>query len=788
MAERTPSGYSPAVVADYIARAAMARGMDPSIALRVARSEGLNTYVGDAGSSFGPFQLHYGNVAGGGNKVGGLGDVFTRRTGLDARDPSTWQQQVDFSLDEAKRAGWSPWHGWKGEKWAGITGDHKNEPLYDAHQMQAFNQPLYGEGFVRAQPQMAPIESAPLAYAEGPQKPFFPPLKVQPTAAPQAKPLSFIDIVEGKEPPTQAPTPGVAGEVTAAPYSLRDVFEGKEPPAATAVTNAPVLPPMAQAPEAAWGPGRAFMRGAISGLTGGAGDLPRAAATVRAGYETLTGQAPEGFMSRRKAIIGEMERARQEYEAESPMQSALATGVGAGIGTLAPMGVATKAIGMGGRALGRAVPAIAPALEGAGAFMAGQGGLASKVVHGGAYGAGESALSQQLVPEEERGLGSIGTGALFGAGTAGVLSTALGPLAKSLTAPVPAARSALADIARNKFGIDLHVGQIARDEGVRKLYSDVVPTSKQTDQVKKWNEELSKKVGLGGQEFTGENVEKAMRRWGDSISNTVKGKTATADQAFNNELYRIHADILGRTPPGDPARDAMLKFYNEVTNAVGPAGVIKGEVIQNFIRHQGRIDRMFANTGDPLLRTVGHDLREAFIDAFERSNPSVTGFRKARQNYKALAAVDSIVRGKDVGVVNPKSLLSEVRKRKITGDVQELARIGQWLPEVGPTGAAKGGSKLFNKVHAAELAAAVAKPLSAMAGYPLPYGDLVSYLAAGALGRNVLQSQLMGSNLLNRAALSRTFPMQQALGGMGNVLTGTAAGLAGGVGSKEMER
>ena len=107
-----PAGVAPTgEVANYIRQAALSRGIDPETAVRVAASEGLKTYTGDSGSSFGPFQLHYGGVAPGGNAVGGLGDEFTRTTGLNARDPSTWKQQVDFSLDQAAKGGWGPWHG-----------------------------------------------------------------------------------------------------------------------------------------------------------------------------------------------------------------------------------------------------------------------------------------------------------------------------------------------------------------------------------------------------------------------------------------------------------------------------------------------------------------------------------------------------------------------------------------------------------------------------------------------------------------------------------------------------
>lgn len=107
-------------IESYIRSAAAARGIDPNVAVQVARNEGLYNYVGDRGSSFGPYQLHYGGVAGGGMAVSGLGDEFTQKTGLDARDSSTWKQQIDFALDKARKSGWGAWHGWHGTPFAGI--------------------------------------------------------------------------------------------------------------------------------------------------------------------------------------------------------------------------------------------------------------------------------------------------------------------------------------------------------------------------------------------------------------------------------------------------------------------------------------------------------------------------------------------------------------------------------------------------------------------------------------------------------------------------------------------
>jgi hypothetical protein len=105
----------------FIRAEASKRGLDPDVAMAVAKSEGFTNYSGDQGTSFGAFQLHYkNNIPGLSN--GGLGDTFTKQTGLDARDRSTERQQIQFALDQAKQGGWAPWHGWKGSPLAGGAG------------------------------------------------------------------------------------------------------------------------------------------------------------------------------------------------------------------------------------------------------------------------------------------------------------------------------------------------------------------------------------------------------------------------------------------------------------------------------------------------------------------------------------------------------------------------------------------------------------------------------------------------------------------------------------------
>jgi len=106
-----PNGrLDPKAVRPFVLQTAKEMGIDPSVADRMLGQESSYgaAYVGDDNSSFGPLQLHYGNVS---RRFphAGLGDEFTRATGLDARDPTTWKDQVKFALAKAKEGGWSPW-------------------------------------------------------------------------------------------------------------------------------------------------------------------------------------------------------------------------------------------------------------------------------------------------------------------------------------------------------------------------------------------------------------------------------------------------------------------------------------------------------------------------------------------------------------------------------------------------------------------------------------------------------------------------------------------------------
>jgi len=106
---------------DYVRWSAASHGIDPDQVGAVMGREGPEgwTSVGrfNTGTSYGPLQLHY---AGGSNPTAGMGDAFTKATGVDLRkvDPTTpegvraHKLAVDYAMSEILKDG--DYHQWYG--------------------------------------------------------------------------------------------------------------------------------------------------------------------------------------------------------------------------------------------------------------------------------------------------------------------------------------------------------------------------------------------------------------------------------------------------------------------------------------------------------------------------------------------------------------------------------------------------------------------------------------------------------------------------------------------------
>ncbi|WP_062235879.1 transglycosylase SLT domain-containing protein [Aureimonas sp. N4] len=125
--------YDSNEVQAYIRDAARRRNIDPNTALRVFKQESsfnpLAQNISNKEESYGVTQL---------NAKGGLGAVALQK-GINIRDPNTWRQQIDFSLDTVAKDGWRQWYGARDVgigRWDGINGrtagGGQTSPLVDA--------------------------------------------------------------------------------------------------------------------------------------------------------------------------------------------------------------------------------------------------------------------------------------------------------------------------------------------------------------------------------------------------------------------------------------------------------------------------------------------------------------------------------------------------------------------------------------------------------------------------------------------------------------------------------
>jgi len=197
----------------YIRQQATRYGIDPDVAVRVARSEGglrdpyrhgegpaprsQDPRFGKLENSYGPFQLY---VSGTG---AGLGD----RALAAGIDPSkNWQGAIDYALNEISQKGWGQWYGAKGQGitgMMGIGGRPANAPAPQGGAPSAMDGPKGDERIVPAgystRPQ-GPIEAAGGGYGSDPVNPAMQPplaggrnalastIAGQPGTAPEAAP------------------------------------------------------------------------------------------------------------------------------------------------------------------------------------------------------------------------------------------------------------------------------------------------------------------------------------------------------------------------------------------------------------------------------------------------------------------------------------------------------------------------------------------------------------------------------------------------------------------------
>ncbi|QKC81527.1 hypothetical protein [Mesorhizobium sp. NZP2077] len=433
----------------------------------------------------------------------------------------------------------------------------------------------------------------------------------------------------------------------------------------------------------------------------------------------------------------------QQFQAAHPVLSTgaqLAGGIGA----------------MGGAAA--AFPALGTALGMSGSIGARTAlGAASGAVIGG----GDAGVRSGGDPEAiKRG---AATGLLFG-GAMPIAGKAIGAGVNKLIGggSVPQRVAQLAQLAKNKFGIDIGPGQLSTNPTIKFLDSVVnrLPfsggTAAKEAQQTAFNSAVANSFGETAKAVTPEVIDAAKSRIG-SVFDSVATRTPTikADGQLQTDILKIYNEAQQTLQPSEvtPLRNqllALVKQYKDGGNA------IDGKTYQAITRKGAPLDRLI-NSADPNVSYSASQIREAIDGTLERSAPAdvLSDLRTARSQWKALKTVEPLATKSTTGDISPALLMTQAAKSYGNAaygkgaDLVDLGRIGQqFLKEAPSSGTAERSMLLNNPLLSGAGAWGLATNPAA-----IPYaigGAVASGIASRGLG-TVLRSPYLGNKMVQNA-------------------------------------
>lgn len=378
--------------------------------------------------------------------------------------------------------------------------------------------------------------------------------------------------------------------------------------------------------------------------------------------------------------------------------------------------------------------------------------LVSTAIRGAGIGAGANALTSASSDE------SLGDQMTSGGGIGAVL----GPLGYGASrlgravagGPIGQATAALAERARNAFGIPITAGQMSENPLMR--FADSVMQrlpftgygARTAEQRTAFNRGIANSFGENADSITHDVVNRARDRIGD-VFDDVARRTGSihVDQPFATDLQRIVTTAEGVLD--DATMKPLRKQLENVVSVIDHnTGTINPDSYQTLTRKGGMLDGALKSKNADLRHYAGQ-IREALDDVMQRSAPAdaVQDLLQARRQWKALKTVEPLVDKAVNGNISPADLLNKVNKSYSGGraggggDLRELGNIGKRFLQEPPS------SGTSERLLAMKLGAA------ALGAGGLAYFDPENLqrdaaLAAGAFGGGRLLSAGLRSNAL----------------------------------------
>lgn len=472
---------------------------------------------------------------------------------------------------------------------------------------------------------------------------------------------------------------------------------------------------------------------------------------------------------------------RQAYDAQAANLPTAATGRLAGQAALTlPIGGALGQIGRGaGEAVaaagGRIAAPVEGAINGVNNFLSGTAGggggvinggtkVASTVANGAIQGGTAAAITsgQSDAPVAEQIKQGAETGAIAAPIVKGTLGTVNG-VGDALTGGVNPETARLAQLGRDKYGINLRADQISPSPSLRVAGSVLAQTpgsgiaasnAEQTGQVVR---AVGKEMGEDVDQITPAVMQRAKERIGASLDDVANQTSVIPAAGLDAGLTQVGKDAEYLTPD---QQAVIQKHIANVRSAIDDQGNITGQQYQSLTKMNSALGKA-TSSSDSDVRNAAIDIKGHLDDALEQSlpdgSPVLQQLKDARSQYKVMKTIEPLVVKGVPGEISPMALQGAVNRsykgrglREAQPNLGEIADIAHQFNLVPDSGTAGRAASYLGMAGAGGVGTALMSGDLKTAA--MTAGAGAGTLVAGRLGGTILRSPTYVNALLRSGA------------------------------------
>lgn len=488
------------------------------------------------------------------------------------------------------------------------------------------------------------------------------------------------------------------------------------------------------------------------------------------------------FAQRYQNSLAQQNDRDQQFESDHPYISTgaqVAGGVGALGGLASAVPAAGAAMGMGVRTAATANKLTKAQMLRDLAVRGALGGTSNAAI-----GGADAAVRSDGDPD------AIKRGAEFG-GIVGAAVPAAGKVIgagvnKLIGGAIPERVAQLAQLARDKYGINVGPGQLSTNPTIKFLDSVVnrLPMSggaaAKEAQQQAFNSAVAKSFGETAREVTPEVIDAAKKRIG-GVFDSVADRTPAikADGQFAEDLKGIIGDAGQTLQESEftPLRKQMLEIVGKFKAGDNS---IDGETYQALTRKGAPLDRAIQST-DPNVSYYASKIRDALDGTLERSAPAdaLQDLRTARSQWKAVKTIEPLAAKSATGDISPALLMGQASKSYGVSsygkgsDLVDLARIGQQFLKEAPSSGSGERIMLHNALLGGGIGGAGGMGIAGLALNPSAIP-----MAALATGAGLVASKGAGALLRSPAIANRMIQGGLGRAGANYLLRSVPQGIA----------